>query len=477
MRHFSAKPLILLALALIPLSALAERGRLEEKFGVQGIVRENFNNEYAPGYDSTTSYAVAVERNPITGKLMMVAYVSDVDMTPASRIGLARFNPDGTLDTSFGTSNVAGLRLLNWSDPRRLDVDNALYQPDGKLLVTAFVFQDGQFDPVDRVLCRITAAGTFDPTFGSSGCTTLAPLINGPHFFQNQIAMDANGRIYVGGWRTEQDDSHFPGVVRVNSDGQIDLDFGLNGVFYVQPIGATGATLEDMAIRPDGRILMFGTVFYGASDTRWFVIEATTDGDLNSSFGPNDGQNIITYGDNVASSWVRGGAMVLLDDGRIATFGRGAVGGNAQVGAVLLSADGKTIDGSWGTGLNGGIDGGRPIFVYKAMHLPDGGFAATGYATDVDVTWDPVVIAFDEQGQLDPRFNRDGPLPGTRIFPMDATDGIDNGRDYALDITWSEQRVILAGAEDLDSPASEAVTMLMAVEMHDGLFKDGLEDL
>ena len=59
---------------------------------------------------------------------------------------------------------------------------------------------------------------------------------------------------------------------------------------------------------------------------------------------------------------------------------------------------------------------------------------------------------------------------------MDATDGIDNGRDYALDITWSEQRVILAGAEDLDSPASEAVTMLMAVEMHDGLFKDGLED-
>ena len=93
MRHFSAKPLILLALALIPLSALAERGRLEEKFGVQGIVRENFNNEYAPGYNSTTSYAVAVERNPITGKLMMVAYVSDVDMTPVSRIGLARFNP------------------------------------------------------------------------------------------------------------------------------------------------------------------------------------------------------------------------------------------------------------------------------------------------------------------------------------------------------------------------------------------------
>jgi len=478
MRRFSITPIILLVLSLIPLYAAAERGRLEEKFGSGGILLENFNNEYAPGFDTTTSYAVAAERNPVTGQLMMVAYVSDADMTPTGQIGLARFHPDGTPDTSFGTSNVPGLRLLTWSDPRRLDPDNALYQPDGKLLITAFVFQDGTFDPVDRVVCRITVAGTFDPGFGSGGCTTLAPLINGPHFFQNQIALDASGRIYVGGWRTEQDNSHFPGLVRLGTDGQIDLGFGLNGVFYVQPIGASYAYLEDLAIRPDGRIVMFGSVGFGnnGTDNRWFVMEATADGELNAPFGPNDGQYVITYGDNVASTWNRAGSMVLLDDGRLALFGRGSIAGTAHLGAVMLSADGKNIDPGWGTGLGGGFDSGRPMFPYKAAGLPGGGFAAVGYATDVDATWDPFIISLDALGNLDPQFDRDGPHPGMRIFPMDATLDIDHGRDYAVDLVWSEQRLILAGGRGLDSPGTFGDSMLISVEMHDGLFRDGLED-
>ncbi|MCB1560476.1 MAG: hypothetical protein KDI75_05210 [Xanthomonadales bacterium] len=465
-----AAVLALMALiALVTFSSPAEavRGRLEASFGKDGFVYESFNHEFDPGYLTDSSFGIAIERNPITGKLMMVASVTDSDLAKPIQIGLARYHPDGTLDESFGSGNVAGLRLLDWQDPRTLSVDNALFQPDGKLLFTAFVYEGGGLNPVDRVVCRVAVAGNLDPGFGTDGCTLLQPLIDGPHYFTNQLALDASGRIYFGGRRSDG----YPAVLRLDADGDIDIDFGLNGLFYAWPQGATGALLDDIAIRPDGRILLFGSGFYN-DRTRWFVMEATSDGDVNASFGPNDGIHVITYGDPDPGSG-QVGAMSLLDDGRVALFGRGRMGGNDVVGAIMLSADGKTIDPTWGTALLGSIPMGPGPHILKAMQLPDGGFAVSGYTSD-NGEGDPLMIVVDALGMLDLRFNRDGIQPGTMIIPVDATSGMDTGKDYAVDMAWSEGRLILAGQAEHDGLGG--VAMLVSVEMHDGLFKDGLED-
>jgi uncharacterized delta-60 repeat protein len=124
-------------------------------------------------------------------------YASHLLVQPDGKIltggtGLARFNPDGGVDRSFGADGraVTDLGLVK-----------PVLQPDGKILAAGTIFQSsGQFS--DFVVVRLTAAGRIDSTFGRGGRVVT-------DFRRQDDATDAtllaNGKLIVSGYT-----SHVP---------------------------------------------------------------------------------------------------------------------------------------------------------------------------------------------------------------------------------------------------------------------------
>lgn len=121
-------------------------------------------------------------------------YASHVLVQPDGMIvtggaGLARFNPDGSVDRSFGAGGraVTDLGLLT-----------PVLQPDGKILAAGTIQTSGQLS--DFVVIRLSAAGRVDSTFGRGGRVTTD--------FRTQddatdATLQANGKLIVSGYTSQ----------------------------------------------------------------------------------------------------------------------------------------------------------------------------------------------------------------------------------------------------------------------------------
>src|SRR5207244_10983357 len=132
-------------------------GSLDTSFGDAGIVTTRFTRG---------SYAYAVALQP-DGKIIAAGTdfvnfsfnddISDVDF------GLARYNPDGTPDTSFGGDGKVSTDFDGFND----DVFSILMQPDGKLIAVGSAKNPANF--YDFAAARYLSDGTLDTTFGVGG--------------------------------------------------------------------------------------------------------------------------------------------------------------------------------------------------------------------------------------------------------------------------------------------------------------------
>jgi len=119
-----------------------------------------------------------------------------------------RFEPNGTLDPTFGVGGVA--RLASGEGGA------VALQSDGKFLVGGFA------GPAGGVISRYDSNGSIDTSFGifgSAGCPSPA----------SAIAVEGDGKIVVGGTLTDLRTS--PGsqdlaLVRYDADGVVDETFG-----------------------------------------------------------------------------------------------------------------------------------------------------------------------------------------------------------------------------------------------------------
>ncbi len=233
-------------------------GTLDTTFGNGGKVMMNF----AP----TGSFArnVAIQAN---GKIVVAGPSSGGG---AADFALARFNPDGTLDTSFGGDGTVTTAFKNRDDPWDM-----MIQPDGKVLAAGY--GAGSF-----ALARYDADGTLDPTFGTDGQVSD---IGGAAF---GVAMQTDGKIVV----TGTSGSKFA-LARYKPDGTLDRSFGERGLF-------TSATIQReagarIAILPNGEIV---TV---AASPGFSVVRFLRDGTPDTSFGTN-GISTIDFGSGFDAS-------------------------------------------------------------------------------------------------------------------------------------------------------------------------------
>jgi uncharacterized delta-60 repeat protein len=250
-------------------------GTLDTTFGNSGKVMTDFG-----GKDYGRSMTVQPD-----GKIILLGQIN----APGSFVlGLARYNANGTLDTTFGS----GGKLVTSLPSTDSDTKVALQpQPDGTVKIVAAVGNIGP-DGFERfVVARFNPNGTADTGFGSGGQVVLTP-VPGTYHDLGGLAVQGDGKIVVAG-DTEQSGNSFV-AVRLTANGSLDTGFGSAGsgmIVVPPPAGYPVASTTDgggVAIQADGQILIGAKVYDPATVSSLAVLRVNGDHSPNGPAGTVD---------------------------------------------------------------------------------------------------------------------------------------------------------------------------------------------
>jgi uncharacterized delta-60 repeat protein len=266
----------------------------QPRYGLARLLSDGtLDPNFAPVIGSGSNVlALAIQTD---GRILLAGQFTNVN--GANRNGVARIQPDGSLDLSFdpgsgignsGSNEVYSITLLSSGKvllsgaftnfnglPRnyiaRLNADGTVdpsfdsgpgadqvvtavaVQPDGKVLIGGeFAFVDGQ---LRRHIARLNEDGTLDASFSPSpGITLLNPYPLFPVQTITSVQLQQDGRVLVGGSFNYANGVLRPGLARFNSDGSLDQDFDAADAPF--PFG--GFNLSAMALQTNGQILVSG---------------------------------------------------------------------------------------------------------------------------------------------------------------------------------------------------------------------------
>lgn len=294
-------------------------------------------------------------------------------------VAAARLNADGTVDTTFNAGGTGA----------NSNIYAAVAQPDGRVVITGF-FTSYNGTTANR-LARLNVDGTLDSTFavgaglGSSGFTlTLLP----------------GGRIFVGGGFTTVAGTAQNRVAVYLPDGGIDPAF----------VAGTGAnsTVYTSALQADGKIVIGGSfsTYNGTTATR--LARLNLDGTLDTTFVTTTGANSDVYAlaAQPDGKWVVGGFF-----NAYASVARGGLARVTSTGALDTSFVPPTLGPVYGLLLQensrivargsfpsaGGESGTGFLTRFLADGTRDPSFAAAGFAQSNSA---PASFIMRDQGQL-----------------------------------------------------------------------------
>lgn len=248
-------------------------------------------------------------------------------------------------------------------------------QPDGMILVAGHVRARG-LGPAQVLVARYDAAGALDRTFGDAGLVFLAA---GESAVAKDLAVQPDGRILVVG-SVDRDAL----LLRLRPDGRLDESFGDQGVSPVDFGGSDEG--RAIALQEDGRILIAGMMHdWDADHTRFAAARLGDDRRLDRSFA-QDGISLTQVG---PYDWQRAVDVALQSDGKILLAGesqpdRGDPPSAADDGVVLrLDTDGR-VDPSFGEGGIARIDMGSASDHMAAMLVDEQDRILVGMRTALD---------------------------------------------------------------------------------------------
>jgi len=293
--------------------------------GGTGMVTTSF------GHVNAEARAVVIQ--PTTGKIVVAGVVHS---SPSSHFAVARYNPDGTLDTTFSHDG----KVTTGFGGGNAEAHAVTVLPNNDVVVAGFA--DEPSTGLDYALARYTDAGKLDPSFGTGGLVTT-DFVGGDDEI-NGLAVQANGKLVVAG-STEQGTSLFS-VARYNSNGTLDTSFGIAGVQFTAFEDNPRDQAAAVRLGTAGRILVAGTAAknVGGSKTKFAVARYTSNGSLDTSFS-SDGKTTTAIGSGAAAS-----AIGIEPMGGIVVAGTvGTQPPNFDMAVVRYTAAGA-LDSGFGTG-------------------------------------------------------------------------------------------------------------------------------
>src|SRR5436305_10735635 len=257
-------------------------GTLDRSFGSGGIVTTFFpQGSYA--------FAVALQAD---GKII-AAGTHFVDFNPGDMsdtdFALARYNPDGSLDTTFGTGGTVTTDFFGTED----DVFSILIQPDGKIVAVGSA--NSPVDFYDFAAARYLANGTLDSTFGTGGKVSTD---FGDHNFDQarSAALQSDGRIVAAGFAISQNGlSQNFALARYTSSGVLDTTFSRDGITQID-FGSCCQSAYRVLEQRDGKIITVGYANTEDSDSDFLLARQNPSGSMDTTFG-GGGKVRTSFGD------------------------------------------------------------------------------------------------------------------------------------------------------------------------------------
>jgi uncharacterized delta-60 repeat protein len=231
------------------LARFNSNGTPDQSFGTGGKLKTHFDGEF-----NTGSRASSARLQP-DGKLV-VAGVYKNESTP-HEFALTRYNPDGTLDATFGNAG----KMTTSLGAADAFAAGLVLQPDGKIVLTGY-FDAGRRNH-DFALARYNSNGSLDPTFGNGG-KVITDLFGTSDDIAYSLVLQADGKLIAAG-RTGQYPNFRFGLARYNSDGSFDQSFG-NAGKVITDFNNVSSQSYSVALQSDGKILLAGYSISGAGN-------------------------------------------------------------------------------------------------------------------------------------------------------------------------------------------------------------------
>ncbi|HEY6166600.1 MAG TPA: Calx-beta domain-containing protein, partial [Verrucomicrobiae bacterium] len=306
--------------------ALTRVGRVNEVGGIDPL--------FTPGLGANdTINALLVQPDQ---QIVIAGNFTSFDLTNRNRI--ARLKPDGRIDSSFNPGSGADSPIFGLAQ-----------RTDGRIVAGGAFSTFNGFNR--RGVVQLNPNGSVDASF-SPGAG-----INGSVY---AVALQADGKILVGGEFTQVNTTNRSRLARLNADGSLDLAF--------DPGSGADGPVRALVVQPDGRILVGGSFTNFNGQSRGRLARVNGDGSLDPTFLPSGTDGAY---DHVL-------AVALLPDGRIVVGGDFIVfNGVSRNRVAQLNSDG-TIDPTinFGTGANSFVGAIRP--------LGDGRLVLAGGFTEFD---------------------------------------------------------------------------------------------
>lgn len=386
--------------------------------------------------------------------------------TGPGRIGfaVARLNLDGSLDTTFGpTRNGTAVTYIGDES----EASAVAIQPDGKIVVV------GTSNDSDFAVARYNANGTIDTSFDGDGIRSFdfSTLIN--YSRADEVLIQQDGRILIGGTTDTSllgSNSDFA-LARLHPNGSFDSSFGGDGRVVVGFGGSDYFTAmainynDTPATNPDyGKIVAVGGGGPGGGG-KLLVIRLHPNGSRDQSFS-GDGELAIPYYDDSATYGV---GVVIQPGGKIVAGGSAGFSPTTRTSGLVMARflpNGSldTTFGSSGDGWTFADFGNHSEPALDLISASDGGLILAGTNQD-NFTPDPsrrdVLAFYTADGRPDTRY----PGGGKVALPFNGGQSLAHGPGkrfvFAAGPGFHTARLLEAGANlvniaSLDSVATEA---------------------
>lgn len=364
---------------------------LVARFNTNGTLDTSFDGDgwrtFDRGGSDEFASSVAVQAD---GKIVAAGYFYPGDLGDSI---LVRFNSDGSLDdgsasdsTSGDTFGVGGIVITGFGDTDD-GIDSVVLQSDGRIVASGFIGHVTEGEAYDFALARYNADGSLDTTFGDNGhVTTDFSSIDEAV----GVTLQADGRIVAAGYTRDSSFNYDFALARYNPDGSPDTSFGDEGR-VTTGFGSDWDLGRGVLVQPDGYIVVVGD---SNQATRDVAIARYQGYDL--SIGGTTGNDTIAVDAGTLAGTLKITVNGIVHDnlsaaGEVFVYG---LGGDDTITVNAALAGGLIIDGQGGADTYtvnfGALDG--------QVRLADDGVAGTdrltvrGTAGDDDIFKDDTTV-------------------------------------------------------------------------------------
>ncbi|MFN9503447.1 MAG: hypothetical protein ACK57J_02635, partial [Rubrivivax sp.] len=338
-------------------------GSLDTSFGIGGKVLT------AVGGSDDHAWCIAVQPD---GKIV----VGGTSYNSTHDFALARYNADGSLDTSFSGDGT----VITAVDSGYDGGFSVAIQPDGRIVLGGSSIDSGGTVRTFSI-ARYTAVGALDTSFSVDGrlLTDVGPGADQAY----AIALQPDGRILQAGYSLNGANNDFS-LVRYTVTGALDSTFSGDGKVITPVTGSGDDVARSLAVQPDGKLLRAGSGVHGAANA-FALVRFNADGSLDTGFS-GDGKLLTGLG--TSEDYAQ--AVAVMPGGRIVVAGYGVIGTSNDFGLVRYNADG-TLDTTFDTldTLGNAVaftEGGSPVVLDANAQITDAELSAAGNLAGATLT-------------------------------------------------------------------------------------------